>query len=169
MKKLKCKKGFTLVELLACIVTLLLIAGIVSTGSNIAMRSFNQSTYESNSQMLEDTLDMYLKDILRHARLIETDEEGKVVEFTNATYQIYEGMIVLDEETSYLKYVTTEGGREVMLIAENMYAGTLYLSDFELNYDYEKKYFKGSYNIKSTMLEDVERHCEFTCRTIAEN
>ena len=58
MRKIKNKKGFTLVEMLVCVVTLLLIGMIVSAGTNLAMFSLRESTFESNSQMLESTLNM---------------------------------------------------------------------------------------------------------------
>lgn len=177
MKKLKSKKGFTLVEMLACIVALLLIGGICTTGMSLAVNSYNKSVYESDSQMLENTLNLYLCDILRHATSILTDgdvnaEEQNVTSFTNVAYQIYDGHIEVSERTegsggTFLVY-ESKNGQGAMIVGENVYASTLYISDFVLKYNPEKHYFTGYYTIKSSVLEDAEKKCEFTCRTIAE-
>lgn len=171
MKKIRSKKGFTLVEMLACIVALLLIGGICTTGMNLAVNSYNESVYESDSQMLESTLNLYLCDILRHATSIQTDgdtnaEEKEVISFTNVAYQIYDGRIEVSGGT-FLVY-ESKNGKSTMVVGENVYAGTLYISDFVLKYHPEKHYFTGYYTIQSSVLEDAERKCEFTCRTITE-
>lgn len=177
MKKLKSKKGFTLVEMLACVVTLLLIGGICATGMNLAISSYNESVFESDSQMLENTLNLYLCDILRHATSIQTNgdtnaEEQDVLSFTNVAYQIYDGHINVSERTedgggTFLVY-ESKNGQGAMIVGENVYAGTLYIADFVLKYNPEKCYFTGYYTIQSSALEDAEKTCEFTCRTIAE-
>ena len=180
MKKMKSQKGFTLIEMLACVITLLLIAGIVSVGMDLAMKSYNESLYESDSQMLESTLNLYICDILRHAivdeendlQAIAGEEEKLVTGFTNVAYQIYGGNIKVlekdDEGGGAFMVYETKNNTGVMLVGTNVYANTLYVSDFTLKYNEEKHYFTGSYKIKSTILENAERECTFTCRTIAE-
>lgn len=180
MKKIKSNKGFTFVEMLACIITLLLIAGIVSTGMDLALKSYNESMYESDSQMLESTLNLYICDILRHATVDEAndlqeiagEEEKLVTGFTNVAYQIYGGNIKVlekdDEGGGAFMVYETKNNAGVMLVGANVYANTLYISDFTLKYNEEKHYFTGSYTIKSTILKDANRKCTFTCRTIAE-
>jgi len=177
MKKIKNTKGFTLIEMLACVIVLLLIGGICSSGMSLATRSYNESIYESDSQMLEDTLNLYLCDILRHAtsvQVVENDaiEEKDVISFTNVAYQIYDGHIEVSERIeehggTFLVYESSNG-QGAMIVGENVYAETLYISDFVLKYNPEKKYFTGYYTIQSAVVEDLEKKCEFTCRTIAE-
>lgn len=179
MRKLKSNKGFTLVEMLACVITLLLIGMICTTGMNFALNSYQRSVFESDSQMLEDTLNMYIGDILRHATSIETeiqepDETGskKVVSFTNAEYQIYEGRIEVPEKTddvggNFLVY-ESKNGQGNLLAGEMVYASTLYVEKFVLKYNENTGVFTGYYIIKSTILSDVSRECTFTYRTIAE-
>lgn len=179
MKKRTCNKGFTFVEMLACVVTLILIAGIVSAGMNLAIKSYNESLFESDSQMLESTLNLYICDILRHATKIELEEgtlesengEQTVEGFTNVAYQIYGGNIKVmekkDEGGGAFMVYETKNNAGVMLVGENVYANTLYVSNFTLKFNAEKGYFTGSYVIKSTVLEHASRECTFTCRTIA--
>lgn len=177
MKKIKSQKGFTLIEMLACVVVLLLIGGICSAGMNLATRSYNESVYESDSQMLEDTLNLYLCDILRHATSVQTETdagvtEKNVISFTNVAYQIYDGHIEVSERKegtggTFLVYESSNG-QGALIVGENVYAETLYVTDFVLKYNPEKKYFTGYYTIQSTVVEGLEKKCEFTCRTIAE-
>ena len=173
-KKYKSQRGFTLVEMLACVIVLLLVGLLCSTGLNLALDSYQRSVYESNSQMLESTLDTYLGDILRHARSVSssTDGEGnEIISFTNGTYQIYEGYIcVLSEEQKnggvFLIYKDAEA-EPTLMVSSNVYGGDLYIKDFILSYDEATQMFTGAYVIKSTLLTNVERECEFAYRAVS--
>ena len=96
MKKLKKnQKGFSMVEMLVCVVTLLLIGGICSTGMGISIKSFQESRFESDSQALESTLSLLFSDIFRYATEVNT-ETG--VQFTNIEYEINNGTIIIGTE-----------------------------------------------------------------------
>jgi len=102
MKKLSKKNGFTLIEMLACTVTLVLVATTCATCMQVAVKSYQTSLYESNSQMLEATLSLYMKDILRFASGVELDkkeEDGvdiyEVAALNNPSYQMVGGMLAV--------------------------------------------------------------------------
>ena len=172
MKKIKSKTGFTLVEMLACVVTLLLLGMIVTTGMNLASASLRETTFESNSQMLEDTLDMYIGDILRHATKVEVDEEG--VHFNNDVYYIDKGSFVVDTSMSgitdagYLVCTSSydEDSSGTLVASKGVYAGNLYIKDFQISYNEEKGVFSGRYIIVSNLV-DTTKTCEFSYKTIA--
>lgn len=173
MRKLREKNGFTLIEMLACVVTLFLIGMIVSTGMNLATMSLKETTFESDSQMLESTLNMYIGDVLRHATDVKQDATG--VYFTNDAYYIDEGTFAIDlskSEISGAGYLVCtsnldeEGSAGTMLANEKTYAGTLYIKDFTLSFDETKGVFTGSYVIVSSAT-DTTKTCEFSYRTIA--
>lgn len=180
MRKIKGQKGFTLVEMLACVVTLVLIGLICTTSMNFAVKSYQQSMFESDSQMLEDTLNMYIGDILRHATDIQTEEndidpnvpgERYVTAFTNAAYQIYEGRIEVPERANnvggnFLVY-ESKNGQGNLIAGEMSYAKTLYVDEFTLKYNANTGIFTGHYIIKSTILNDASKKCTFVYRTIA--
>ena len=175
MRKIKNNKGFTLIEMLACTVTLILIGLICSAGMNLATMSLRESTFESDSQMLESTINMYVGDILRHVTEVETEEDGTVVSFTNDSYYIDEGNFVISEkgskelEAGYLlctSQLALEGVEGTMLVNEGAYVGNLYIKDFVLSYDKEKKVFSGSYIIVSSLTTQTKL-CKFSYRTIA--
>jgi len=180
MRKMKSQKGYTLVEMLACVITLVLIGLISTTCMNFAVTCYQQSLFESDSQMLEDTLNMYIGDILRHATAIQTEEEDidpavpgerYVVAFTNSAYQIYEGRIEVPEKVedvggNFLVY-ESKNGQGNLIAGEMTYAKTLYVDEFILKYNINTGIFTGYYTIKSTVLETASRTCTFVYRTVA--
>jgi len=66
------------------------------------------------------------------------------------------------------RFVVTVGALAPLpLIGDITYAENLYVSDFVLKYDSTKRVFKGSYTIKSTIINDAGKNCNFTYRGIA--
>lgn len=184
MRKLKQKKGFTLIEMLACVVTLLLIGMIVSAGLNLATMSLREVTFETDSQTLRSTMDMYIGDILRHATDVKdnddkahqgaTDLVVSDIMFTNDAYYIDGGAFAIDLSVSdisgagYLMCTSTlaDEPKGVMVANKGTYAGTLFIKDFTLTFDASKGVFTGSYTIVSSAT-DTTKLCEFSYRTIA--
>ncbi len=179
MNKLKQKKGFTLVEMLMCMLILILLSGICNIGMTIAWSSYNSNVFESDSQMLASSVNTYLADVLRYASAVTTvgDEDGSdsktVTAISNSSYSIQNGNIVV----SARDYENNTGGRfqikkteddeaPVFLIGESQYADNMYVESFELNYDADTGMFFGSYIIKSTIVNDIEKKHEFSYRRV---
>lgn len=173
MKKLKSKKGFTMIEMLVCVVTLVLLCMIVTTGSNLATMSMNASLFESESQMLKSTLDLCIGDLLRHASDVE-EKDGNII-FTNDAYYIDDGYLKIDTSESgitgagYLICTSKlDGSSKGLLVAnKGIYVNGMYIKDFELSYDTQRSVFYGSYVIVSK-LTNATKSCEFSFRTIAD-
>ena len=166
MKKLKNNKGYTFVEMMACVVILLLVALISGTGMNLALNNYNLQVFESDSQMLESTLNMYLSDILRYSSEVKSDTDGTVISFTSDAYYIDEGNFVIED--GYLLCTSTlalEGTKGIMIANEGVYANTLFIKEFALEYDSAKGVFTGSYVIASNVT-DSTKTCEFSFRKI---
>lgn len=170
IKKIKNNKGFTLVEMLVCVLTLLLVGAICATGTRISVKSYQESRFESDSQMLQSTIDMVLGDLFRYATTIK-EVDGQIV-FSSSNYEMNNGTIQIenigDHGESRFSIKKTTGASPILLIGESVYAENLYVSDFVLTYDSSTRVFSGSYNIKSTIINDAERTCQFTYRSIAE-
>lgn len=181
MIKMTSNKGFTLVETLACIVTLLLVTMICSTGMKFALNVYKESLFESESQTLESTLNVYMGDILRNSKAIQTEtdpvnaatpEIKKVLSFTNSGYQIYDGTIEVSER------VNNAGGRFMVhrknaaeaapLVNGKIYGNDMYISDFLLTYNEQTGVFYGSFLIKTSISEKLVKECTFVYRTISE-
>ncbi len=170
MKKVRSNKGFTLVEMLACTVTLLMVCLICTTGMNLALKSYEQSIFESDSQMLESTLNLYVGDMLRYATRVTIDEESadNIVEgFTNAAYQVYDGNYYVGTN-GYLYCTVNDNSSGALVIGKGNYAETLCIKGFELHYDEATGIFTGKYTIGSTLSDTLSKECTFTYRTIAD-
>jgi|GEM_PF-4851294 len=85
MKKLKNKKGFTLVEMLASLVLLGFVVLIVGGGANVAMKTYKESISYSESNTLASTLMFSIENEVRYASAInETNNE--ISSFTSPDY-----------------------------------------------------------------------------------
>lgn len=175
MKKLKNAKGFTLVETLTCMLMLVILGGICSTGMEFAMKCYQETVFESNSQTLASSLETYINDILRYATDVQTGADGKVTGFTNPAYQMYEGMIAVstagETEGKMVIYTRPEGEsarKQFLIVGEGMYAENMYIADFTLKYNATTQWFEGEYKIKSVRMSSMVRTYTFGCRTISE-
>ena len=172
MKRVKDKKGLTLVEMLVCVITLLMVGAICATGTGISIKSYQESRFESNSQMLQSSIETVLSDILRYASNVKTTSEGVVESFDNLDYGMITGTVLIsssEEGNTEKRFVIKryEAASDMLMLSHNAYAGDLYVDNFELKYDSETNVFSGSYKIKSkTMSNDYEKHCSFYYRTI---
>ena len=169
MKVIKNNKGFTFVEMLVCVITLLLIGMICSVGVGIASKSYQDSVFESDSQLLESTLNLYISDILRFATDVEVDASGMVTEITNDTYHMKGGNIALSERKGqtggfFVLLANELDTQGTLLISEASYGGELYIEAFELTYDENKAVFSGKYVIKSEVALEKEKECNFSYR-----
>lgn len=181
MRKLASKKGFTLVEMLACVITLLLVSMICSTGMNFALNVYQESVFESENQMLESTLNLYLGDILRHAAGVNTEsvpisaaepEVKRVTSFTNAGYQIYEGYIEVSTRSGNdggrFMICPKVGNESIPIVNRSVYGNNMYVTDFVLGYNENTGMFYGTYKIKSSISDEFSKECTFVYRTIAD-
>ena len=172
MRKRMNNKGFTLIEMLVCVATLMIIGLICTTGVDMALNSLRVVNFESNSQMLESTIDIYISDILRHATEVENTAEG--VRFTNDAYYIKKGILKVDTsvtkkgDAGYLICESSYGPTpQVMIANKGTYADNLYIRGFNLRYDESSGIFTGSYQIVSSIVDYV-RNCTFSYRTITQ-
>lgn len=195
--KLKNKKGFTLMEMLVCVLTLTLLGMICTTGSNLAVKSYQNLSFETDSQMLESTLNMRLEEILREVTTVSgsavtggTPYPIAVSELTHKGYQIFSGNIEIksineageEDPTNgkgrvvvYRKPLTVISDNEpILLLNTNTYTDTLYITPTEgkdfitYNYNEGNSYFEITYTIKSILSDDYIHTCNFVCGTNAE-
>ena len=175
MKKIKNQKGFTLLEMLACVVTMLLLTAICAMGTQMAIDSYNRSLYVSDSQMLESTINVYMADFFRYATINTQEQEenpgqiedqGKLI-VTNMSYGVYHGWIELKDGRFFIfKNMEDEDG--AMLLSENVYTKGLKITNFIVKYNDTTNCVEGSYMIESTIIEDAKKECTFAYRLVTE-
>lgn len=74
-KKLCGSKGFTLVEMTAAVLILVLLVLILNTGLDLAVKSYRTMTAESETELLMSSLSDAIYDELRYARDINADAD----------------------------------------------------------------------------------------------
>lgn len=84
MKKLRCKKGFTLSELLVTVVMLAILTLAVAVGISSSIRVYHQSVTISEAGILSSTLCQAISDELHYAK--EIDASGGTVKFLSDNY-----------------------------------------------------------------------------------
>ena len=165
LRKIKNKKGFSLIEMIVCVFTLTMIGLICTVGLNMATKSYNESLFESGSQMLESMVNTSVGDVLRYSYDVAVDGSNNVTSLSNATFGMNHGTIALNAEG---KLVLVKSGSEVLLIGENVYAEDMYLTDFAVTYNPSTYVYTGSYKIKSKLTEQ-EKTISFTYKSILES
>lgn len=85
-RKLRSEGGLTLVELLCTVVILMLLGLMLNTGLQMAMRSYQDMTAQSEVQMLLSTLSDALADDLRYATDVDTDDAGNLKTYSSDSY-----------------------------------------------------------------------------------
>ena len=78
-KKLKDTGGLTLVEMLCAVAILVLLCLVTSTGLSMAVRSYQNITAESETQLLVSSISDALADKLRYC-VVTVDRDGKYTE-----------------------------------------------------------------------------------------
>lgn len=85
-EKLRSEEGLTLVELLCTVAILVLLGLMLNTGLQMAMRSYQDMTAQSEVQMLLSTLSDALADDLRYATNVDADAAGNLNSYSSASY-----------------------------------------------------------------------------------
>lgn len=102
MKKLKSRRGLTLMEALVSIVILVMLIISMGTGINAAIGIYGESRFESNSASLADIINTSLNDILRYAENIKPKtlgEDNTTYTFTNIEYGMQDVYFYIPAET----------------------------------------------------------------------
>lgn len=155
MKKRRNQKGFTLVETLVCILIIALLSAVTLTGIRTAWSVHEDALFESESEILANTINSALGDIL-HYSSYDSSSTGtsSVVLFTNQNYGILRGNIGVDRTTGrfFVKVTDTTNATKRVLINEKAYTNikvkdfTMYFNNYNGldNVDYT---YNGSYTL----------------------
>lgn len=82
----KRKRGLTLVEMLCTIVTLLLMAMLMTTGVKLAADTFTKTISSSHARVLCSNLQTVASDELRFTPSVQLDAQGKVTRFYSGNF-----------------------------------------------------------------------------------
>lgn len=152
-KKLKGQKGFSMMEMLACTVVLLLLAMVLNVGLQAALDSYHRMIAKSETQILVSTAIDALADELRYTQYPENYEcdlpnTGGGTPGENNTIELREGRIYVPE------YKGLDNGSAIWerrrLLPGGPYGNGAYIiSELKVTYDPDA----GSFTIEITARE----------------
>ena len=122
-KKLSDKRGFSLGELLAATVILLLASQVMTQGMAFATRMYNESLTRSHAKQLCSTLTNVIEKELRYTTSVNKGSDGTVLKYFSPTYGKTESAFAAIDENENKIDGTAGGEIAVQLTAED---GSLY-------------------------------------------
>lgn len=148
-------RGFTLVELLVTLIVLVMVMAMIVSLSQVAVNTYRNLRFESESSVLISTINTSLKGMLEYADEITTDGSdgqgvGNVTSLRNLetyrlgereyfTYGINGGTVTADSSSGYLVYTKSSGDSETsgtVLAGEGIY-GDLRIKSGSLSIKYD--------------------------------
>lgn len=166
--KMSDSRGFSLVEMLCATVILVLLGLLVNTGLQLAMRSYQDLTAQSEAELLLSAVSNALADELRYARDVETEgAENKLTSYQSQRYNI-------DTTGTRLSIGTGEenSGKDKGQLYANTYrvlpGGAYGNGAYEID-KLEIKYKDGLFTIDLTVKQtegDISAGTQFTVRCL---
>lgn len=162
-RKIKKTAGFTLMEMIVAIAILVLISTAMTSGLAVATRSYRDSVFHSDSEVLCDTLNTALSDVLRYAVFTGSAPDGTLL-FANDQYNILSGGHFVNQDGRV--YIDTGGdmSEQVLVINTGSYVG-LQVTGFILRYDAAVNTYSGEYVI-GTQDGTMTKNCTFVYRSL---
>lgn len=152
-KKLSDKRGFSLGELLAATVILLLASQVMTQGMAFATRMYNESLTRSHAKQLCSTLTNVIEKELRYTTSVNTDSDGTVLKYFSPTYGKTESAFAAIDENENKIDGTAGGEIAVQLTAED---GSRYWQKLISSASYSSFDLKAT--IQSVKLEGTTFH-----------
>jgi prepilin-type N-terminal cleavage/methylation domain-containing protein len=155
-KKLRSKKGTTLVELLAVVAVVALLAMMIGSGLGLALNSYRKMVSQSETQMLLSTVSDVLTDELRYARDVRTTEDGELLDFTSVTYGRH---TTLSLKNGHL----LANGSQQMLSTGVYGKDSCLISVLNISYDADEGMFNVTLKVANTSSFETETHISVRC------
>ena len=152
-KKLSDKRGFSLGELLAATVILLLASQVMTQGMAFATRMYKESLTRSHAKQLCSTLTNVIEKELRYTTSVNADSDGTVLKYFSPTYGKTESAFAAIDENENRIDGTAGGKIAVQLTAED---GSRYWQKLISSASYSSFDLKAT--IQSVKLEGTTFH-----------
>lgn len=163
IQKIHRKRGFTLVEMLVATILLVLVSLGVGMGTSAAFNVYKESLFSSEGDILCDTLNTALSDVLRYA--VYEDSKDEIVLFRNENYGVTKGHFYLKDGLLYMtrdEAEPTDGTTPLLLVNQSSYSN-LQIQNFSMRY--QDGVFWGSYTVFRPG-EDMKKSMDFCFRSI---
>jgi len=154
-KKLRGSKGFTLVEMIAAVLILVLLVLILNTGLDLAVKSYRTMTAESETELLISSLSDIIYDELRYARDINAAANSTGGDAPSGQADTPDPAAAITGNLE--RYTSVSFGRNTTLSLKD---GQLYASGKRLLA--AGAYGNGDYAIEKLDITYDEKNCVFT-------
>lgn len=148
------KRGFTFVETLVSLLIVTLLSMAVMTGIRVAWSAHENALFSSESEILADTINTSLGDLLHYASYDQTESDG-TIQFSSQEYGVLKGCIYINKGRLYVKTSSEENAGQLRLVNEGAYT-SIDIDAFQISYDSEKNQFTGSYTLKGSRMQTKE-------------
>lgn len=118
-KKLSQKQGFSLGELLAATIILLLASQVLTQGMAFAVRMYNESLTGSHGKQLCSTLTNVIETELRYTTRITKDSSGRITKYFSQTYGKTQSSFAAIDDKENPVAGTTGGEIAIQITDEN--------------------------------------------------
>jgi prepilin-type N-terminal cleavage/methylation domain-containing protein len=189
------KAGFTLVEMLATILILVLLVAGMSVGIASAYRIYSTAIFESDSAVMISNINKTLGDILGYAQELRTDAPfrdwsgialptgtgANAVNFvfSNSEYGLQQAYFYvstgddedLDESTTIgepvgrIQFMSLGSDTPLDVINQGVYVN-LEVTNFRITYNETGQYFSISYTVRSTQDASKTKDVEYAVRLL---
>ncbi len=130
MKKLRCKKGLTITEMLCVLVVVVLLSAILVTGVQFGVKFFASTVAQSEAKVLCSTLSAAVKDELRYAQFVTVENSG----FTYTSGKVgNRAEIYVDPDSGYVMVANNSSTK--LLIGKGAYT---YGATADLNISFDQ-------------------------------
>lgn len=170
--KLRCQKGTTLVELLAATAVMILFSLMMNTGFHLALKACHTMMSEAEAQLLLSTAADTVAGELRMARDVETDGDGRVLQYLSCNFGPYTQIRVNEEQQLAVNVV----GNDLPLLPSGVYGtGGIYRIALEdgsgnpgIRYDKDTSVFTFVMKVRDAREDLFRAEAEFQVRCLNE-
>lgn len=165
-RKLRSRRGFTLIEAVVTTLIMSLVGLAITAGTQSAIGAYNDSLFVSESDLLVNNMEIAMSDVLRFASYTGTSDN--VVHFSNEEYGIKGGCFVLENGILFVTFKNTSDeiqDKKVQVINRSSYSN-LRIVSFSMTYDPDTTVFEGSYTLQSKGDKTLERKIPFCFRSL---
>jgi len=132
-RKLRSRKGMTLLEMMVCVGMLAIIGAMLSSITAVGTHVYADSNFASETQTLASTIDIALSDVLNYASGIEPRAGGTVTKFNIKKESAISATLKLDN-SGYLCYTCNGDDNTPYYPVQPAAYGTILMKDFSLTY-----------------------------------
>ena len=143
MKKLREKRGMTLIEMLCAVLLLLIMSGMLTLGVSFAVRTYRDSMQSSQAQELCSTITAAISDKLRYCGSVSKNGDSIFIQDVGSVSSGEGEIFSLNESGE----ITLDAAGTKKLLGSRSYPRGLRVEELRMTYDSDSGIFSVSFRI----------------------